>query len=288
VLSDCVPGFEVSTARRLKEVRTLAQQKPVRSYRLKYQTADGLSLLSQVTEVGNDGLTLPSVSFSYTRSATAMQAKNMTRAPANLPTVAGTDADLVDMNGDGFVDILHAAQGAHTVALNVSGQRFALPVPMANAPSVALSGGNVTLADMNGDGFVDLVAKEGNTADAFRYFEGDGKGAFRSGKSFSNAPNFSLSEANVRLVDIDKDGRVDALQVVGQNWYWYRNAGDGSWESGVTLSPPPGMSAIALEDARYKLVDVNGDRLVDIAFVRSGSLTWWPATAGESLASREA
>ncbi len=269
-------GFEVTTAKRLMEIKTFAAGKEVRRYALRYEMSETLSLLKSVTEFGVDGLALPTVSFTYTALPQNGRMQAMAQVPAAIPGPGSGDVELADMNGDGFADVLLTAQGAHTVSLNQGGLRFAASQALPSSPSVALGSSEVTLADMNGDGFTDLVAKLGNTVDAFRYFPGDGKGGWRPSETFTNAPDFAVGSANVRLVDFDRDGRVDAVQATSAGWYWYRNGGGGRWDAPVALPLPPGMTTISFDDARFQFGDFNGDRIADLVFVGNGSIAWWP------------
>jgi len=73
---------------------------------------------------------------------------------------AGTD-ELVDVDGAGFPDLLHAETGAHGYQLNQGGLCFDPRLAMPWSPSLALSANGVEVADLDGDGLPDLVARSG-------------------------------------------------------------------------------------------------------------------------------
>ncbi len=274
---DYKAGFPVTTARRLRAVRMYAQDALVRSYRLDYDAPNGLSLLVGVTETGSDGVTsLPTVTFEYSKIAGARQPFTMQRVPAAIPGPSASDDELIDLNGDGYPDALHAALSGHTVAYNEGGLRFATPVSLTSSPSVALSSPGVQVADLDGDGFSDLIAKLGTTVGSFKFFPNTARGAWGGSVIFTNAPAFAFEDPNVRMLDFDHDGLTDVAQSTSSGLSLWRNRGDGSWEGPTAAPLPPGMTSLSFTDPRLKLADMNGDRLVDLVMVRTGSIRYWP------------
>ncbi len=77
------------------------------------------------------------------------------------------------------------------------------------SPSLALSTTGVQLADMDGDGAIDLVAKSGT--DDFRYFPGASATSFGTPVQIATAPNFTFEDPDTRLADMDGDRRTDVI-----------------------------------------------------------------------------
>jgi RHS repeat-associated protein len=274
VLTDYKPGFKTQVGRRLTNIRVSGKGAALWRYELQYAMGTGLSLLSAVRMYGEDDTSsLPALTFEYTGMASGMQVKAMTQGPALLPG-SNDDSELTDFDGDGFPDIVLASTAQHQWARNVGGLRFAAPVPIPNAPNVSLATAGVELADMNADGVADLLAK--TSANAFRYYPATGKGAWAASVALNASASFQLEDGATRLADLDFDKFPDVMRVTNNTVSWWRNNGQGDFEAPVTLSPLPGQTTVDFSDGRFKLVDVNGDRLVDIAFLRSGSILYWP------------
>lgn len=278
VLTDYRPTFRTTLARRLKSIRVGANGSLVRRYELGYQMGTGLSLLSTVTMYGDDDATaMPPLSFDWTPfTFSAARVASMTGAPATLPG-ASPDVELTDVDGDAFPDLLEATTGGHRWWRNTGGGTFGASQPMSNAPNVALGTAGVELTDLDGDGRADLIARTGTTPSAFRYFPSTGEGGWGSSVVFSNNPSFAVEDGTTRFVDLDGDRRPDAFRLTASSVSWWRNNGDGSWAAPETLPQLGGQTTLDFTDPRVKLADVNGDRLTDVVFVRSGSFTWWPA-----------
>ena len=132
------------------------------------------------------------------------------------------------------------------------------------------------LADMNGDGIVDLVSKLAPGTGDFVYFPNRGSGDWGSATRFQNNPAFSFEDPGVRLIDFDGDGLVDVMQTTPTEYFYFRNNGDGSWAD-PTSGPPIAAQPIVFSDPQVRLADMNGDRLIDLVYVRAGSVVYWPS-----------
>src|SRR4051812_17420626 len=121
VLTDFRAGFGITTARRLASVRMTAGGAQVRRYQLQYaavMTTSVTSKLASVTMYGTDDRTsLPTLSFGYTGfDSGTQQVVPIANPPAF--TLADSNTEIADFDGDGTMDLVHTALGRHEVAIN--------------------------------------------------------------------------------------------------------------------------------------------------------------------------
>ncbi len=184
----------------------------VRSYALSYDNTDNHSRLVKVHMTGADGVTaMPDLSFEYTdvSLAAAGQVTAMTTPPGR--STSDKDVTLADLNGDSLPDLLVGKAGAFISYVNQDGTAWQAASDWAtsDSPSVSLSSTGVQLADMDGDGAIDLVIKSGT--DDFRYLPGVDAQHFGTAVSITTVPNFTFEDPDVRLADMDGDRRTDVV-----------------------------------------------------------------------------
>jgi RHS repeat-associated protein len=282
-LVDHHAGFGVASSRRLKTVRVFLGEARYRRYALAYDATAPFSLLASVTVFGVDDETkLPSLSFAYSRFEPAAKAlTHVADAPTLLP---GTfpDAELADFDADGYPDIVVAQADAHFFYRNKAGLGFEPRRDLPQPPSVAVSTAGVELSDVDGNGTIDLVAKEGFTAASFKYYPNAGRGRWEAPVVFGNNPSFGVEDGQTRLVDLSGDRLPDAFRVTpsagaaGAVATFWLNGGDGTWSEARSVDLPAGATALDFADPRVKLADFTGDGLLDLGFVRTGSVLVWP------------
>ena len=169
-----------------------------------------------------------------------------------------------DFNGDGYPDIAVTDATDSAVAILLNQQCPLLPLQQcAFAAPVSISTGAYPLAiataDMNADGFLDLVVVNGDSY-SVSVLLGDGKGGFTPAVPQSG-PNFSTGTlpAGVVLGDFNQDGRLDIVTMNTSGSYSYlRQAAVAQIvlttdlanpiygqapNLTATLNPPPGSAA---------------------------------------------
>lgn len=159
-----------------------------------------------------------------------------------------------DLNEDGVPDVVVTSliQGRANYYEGLGGGALAEPVPLVEGETGLEQ---VHLADMNGDGHLDVLLLRTDQAQ-LKLIYGNGTGAF------SNA-NVALAKngmTRVELGDVDGDGDLDA--VVARSFQdevsWYANNGNGTFGAATSV-----VSNFDMPE-RLHVRDVDGDGHVDV------------------------
>ena len=175
------------------------------------------------------------------------------RAPTSIATgLSGTifSLDLMDLNGDGALDLITRRGTEFAVMLGNNNGTFKSPINFFSS-----NGGGFDVADMNGDGVLDIVA--GVTGNVFEVLIGNGNGTFRAGYT-PGAPVGNQSD--VRLADLNGDGYMDVISSqnggVPSNRVFLGN-GNGTFKAGVTFTSVGSLTYLTT-------ADLNGDGKLDM------------------------
>lgn len=285
-------GFEIRTRKRCSGIRThthAGSDRLVRSYHLTYADerpelrtalpANGVSLLSTVTMTGHDGAdteSLPALEVSYsTFEPVERDFIAITGTDLTARSLAHADLELVDLFGQGLPDLLEM-NGQARYWRNLGGT-FDLPRPMHNVPAgLKLGDPAVQLIDADGDGRTDLMV----TRDAWSgYFPLRFGGLWdeRSFRRHGAAPSFNLKDPDVRLVDLDGNGVIDAVRFGTRVECFFNDPIEG-WHRTrfVERRALDDFPNVDLSDPRVRWADVSGDGLMDIVLIHDGSVEYWP------------
>ena len=288
VFTDYTYGAACTTSQRLESVQVFHGARLVRTYRLGYRAGLLYSLLSSVDMQGEDGLSLPRLSFDYlAESAGGGRLTTFKNVPPLDGLIEGW-AELEDVNADGLPDLLTGKSGDYRYYENLDGRSFGDAKRLQNSPDHALDEAGVVVADLNGDGFRDLLHSQG---DHFRYYPGGDisagvfKGYGKPSELSSSSDSFFFTDAEVKLSDQNGDGRIDLLwQKPGQDG-WLLNGKDNVLREQPVAELP---SDVDFDDPLLSFADFNGDGLADlirkeIGFESSRLRVWFGLGHGEYL-----
>lgn len=184
----------------------------------------------------------------------------------SIPNVNWSDPNLrlIDLSGDGHADILITEHQAFTWYPSIAKQGYAQsekvkqPFDEEQGPALIFADQDqsIYLADMSGDGLVDLVRiRNGEVC----YWPNSGYGKFGAKITFDNSPTFDRQEqfnqSRLRLTDIDGSGRSDIIYLHADEIKIYFN------ESGNRLSDPHSITQFPAIDnlSQVTTVDLLGD-----------------------------
>ncbi len=169
-----------------------------------------------------------------------------------------TSVNAADVDGDGWVDVLSASYSDDKIAWYRNGGGSP-PTWTANTiASVADSAMSVFAADVDGDGWMDVLSASSND-DKIAWYKNSG-GSPPSWTTY-NISTVADVARSVYAADVDGDGRVDVLSASDNDRKiaWYRNGGG----SPVTWTPYI-ISSAANGAVSVFATDVDGDGWVDV------------------------
>jgi RHS repeat-associated protein len=266
VLTGYQTGFGITTADRVSEVRVFTDYgataprldgQPsdsdgrllVRAYKLTYKEDWLHSLLEEVQLLGKDNdpdTGLPPVRFEYQE------------------VTGGTDF----VPGLGYVN----------------GEVRSL----AGSPGGSIGDGRRDLLDVDGDGLADVFETDPTAPGALmKYYLNTGDALPNAPIAFGSAPSLQLSNTNVQLLDLDGDGRVELVHMPHIGSYSiYRlecapvaagQTGDRrqcSWSLFGSIPANPSID-LTTDAAEIRLVDLNGDHLIDVVRTTGTQMQHW-------------
>jgi RHS repeat-associated protein len=295
--SDYRSGFEIRTNLRCKSIDLYLlkpQVQPIKSYRFRHEYSE-FSRISLLKEIGLVALNkkdngddnhdepveetfLPPITFEYTKfDPTSKKCEIFKDSNSPPPNLSSRDVTLIDFEGSGLPGILEMKGGTARFWSNNGGLVWSSPKTIKEIPLRAdLGHDNLVLADMDGNGMVDLLVTDRQTSG---YFPGIIHG-WSEMVRYSQSPSFALNDPNSRLLDINGDGKIDMMHSDEKAFYYYINNGNKGWQFLPILirriKDLEKFPDVDLSDYHIRLADVVGDGRSHLVQVYSGRIVYWP------------
>jgi RHS repeat-associated protein len=296
-------GFEMRTYRLCKRVlmfhdfEELGGKTLVRSLDFEYDTSNNnieqateLTYLTGILQKGyvkiQDGYSqksLPKITFDYQWLKWNKEIKNVSKESLiHSPVGLSDNYQWVDLYNEGVNGILtEQANGWYyksNLGENEDGVNFSHAQAVIPKPSfTGLSNGVLTLQDLEANGEKQLVV---NSPGLQGYFELNDEGNWQPFKAFLKTLNINLKDPNIRMLDVNGDGKPEVVLSDQGAFWWWENDGNTGYDSPELATKPydeeRGAAIIfADQEQRIFLADMCGDGLTDIVRIRNGEICYW-------------
>lgn len=313
--SDYRAGFEIRTTRLCSRVLLFhyfnLDELPggsalIKSLNFQYDTCDkeGFTFLKSITAYGYIKKPEPDGTYAYTyknfpptefeyqkhewnREVITLLSEELVHAPSGIDE---QQYQLIDLFNEGLPGILtEQANGwfykhnlgdwnfeqKKLVSTKLSFEQAKLVSPK---PSFIGLGRQLQLMDLDADGGKQLVTLSTEPKGYFELTEEEEWQVFRT---FNNLPNINIQDANIRMIDLNGDGRPEVLITEDNVFTWYESAGRKGFERvHKTVNPfdeerGPHIVFADLKQTIF-LADMSGDGMTDIVRIRNGEICYWP------------
>ncbi|MFG6093890.1 SpvB/TcaC N-terminal domain-containing protein [Leptothoe sp. ISB3NOV94-8A] len=282
-------GFVIETRFRAQRIRVISHRngtRELRRYELEYEEPipRKLSLLKRVTMAagtGNNYVVMPTVTFDYSKLSYEKQDAITFTSRDGLvpPNLTNPNISLVDLTGDGLPDFVTSDEFSLSYWRNLGNGQWAAPTPLAGVSTqIQLGAPTVQFADLEGNGTADLLIGSNLSG----YFPNAASADWENPIIYENGFSlpFDLTDPNLRLVDIDGDGRVDAIYSDSDSFQIFFNRGREGWKQEAQVVRREFNDSewpnVFFSDDRIRFADMTGDGLMDIVMVDSGEIFYWP------------
>ncbi|HET8774379.1 MAG TPA: SpvB/TcaC N-terminal domain-containing protein, partial [Thermoanaerobaculia bacterium] len=194
--------------------------------------------------------------------------------------IDGARYRFVDLDGEGMSGVLTEQGGAWWYKRNEGAGAFAPPHRVERLPSLAnLAAGRQQMVDLDGDG---RLALADFSPPAPGFFERTPDADWRPFEAFRSLPNIGWSDANLRFVDLDGDGRADVLITEHDAIAWYPSLGEDGFDAKrvvpKSVDEERGPRVVFADGTQsIHVADMSGDGLQDLVRVRNGEVCYWPS-----------
>ncbi len=185
--------------------------------------------------------------------------------------IFGTGSAMVDLDGDGYLDLVLNESAERVVAYRNVGSNAPLDVASFTPPlavtTPGLAGTDLAAGDLDGDGRPDLVVNNGLSIGILRGTGNVEAELFSPPVLLQNVPGYQR-----HLADLDGDGRLEIICIGNGAIQILRNLGTGPGLSPASFSAPIRLNLG--EDAQFLAVgDLDGDGRPDLVTASAASYT---------------
>lgn len=295
--SDYKAGFEIRSTRLCKRVLLFHNFKElpgssalVKSFNFEYDTTteEDFSFLKSITIHGyikqSDGTytnkNLPPIVFEYqkhdwNKDIQTISSESLIHAPVGLDE---SEYQFTDLFNEGLSGILTEQATGWYYKHNTGDGKFEPAKLVSPKPSFAGLGSQFQLLDLDSDGGKQLVNLN---AEPKGYFELTDDDEWQLFKTFSDLPNINIGDPNTRMLDLNGDGKPEALITEDHIFTWYESEGRKGFKNIHKTAKPFDEEVgphIVFSDPKQTifLADMSGDGLTDIVRIRNGEVCYWP------------
>ncbi|HVK72609.1 MAG TPA: SpvB/TcaC N-terminal domain-containing protein, partial [Kofleriaceae bacterium] len=279
-------GFVVHTYRRVRRIvcfHDVPALGPapvaVSALELTYDLHDAGARLRSLCRVGyRDGAIGRSAALTVSHAAAGVSDELATTTP--VPVSARHR--LVDLYGEGLPGVLYQGDRGWLYQANRGGGQFAEPALVGAVPNLQAA---TSLGDLDRDGDTELAITSGRLAGAFAFDRENRR--WDGFRPFARWPRIEALAGRTFWVDLNGDGRTDAVVARGDGLTWFPSRTGPLDEGGAELDDPivvpwpsgaeqaPGIGPDPAHDLYF--ADMTGDGLADLVRVRYGSIEYWPS-----------
>jgi len=283
-------GYDRAWTQRISRIETWASDSSGRrvlsTLDLTYQQAWNASRLTSVTLTGEDGTTMPTMSFDY-HNFLDDKPSQWSMESVGASRVLTPGFRWIDIDGDALPDLVRVDRpGAWEWYPNLDGGGFGEPQPLDGAPSFDGTVADWIFADLDGDGRRDIVLRtdDGTLRWQRNLGDGDGEPSFDRLDEVGVSLPVALRDERLIVDDINGDGRIDFMyEVAGALWVVTsstelspttgRREEALGWEPATSIAmmnpetSPSGVVGLAQVNLRadgVRFADFNGDGLTDL------------------------
>ncbi|MCX7568168.1 cysteine peptidase family C39 domain-containing protein [Sulfitobacter sp. F26169L] len=207
------------------------------------------------------------------------------RALEHTPNLFETAAAIADQDGDGRTEVATlVGRDAGQWARSDDGAGWQAFQPLLHQPRVDFGGAVVAFADLNGDGYSDLLVERGDYFDWYPAEEDRGFApARRLMKPGGAVVGLNGTHASFMWADMTGDGLADLVQLLPGNVTYWPHLGQGRFAPPVVMEDAPGLP-VPIDRNRVQLVDLTQNGRADLIEIGEGELRIWHNLSGNGFA----
>ncbi len=203
--------------------------------------------------------------------ASSNDSLSFTAADIATSAIGAYDVHVADMDGDGDLDIVSASQNDSTIAWY---ENDGAANPSWSAADIATSADGalgVHVADMDGDGDLDIVSAS-LSDDTIAWYENNG--AADPTWTAADIATSADGAYDVKVADMDGDGDLDIVSASRYDstiaWYENNGAADPTWTAANIATSAAGVSELHVAD-----MDSDGDLDIVSASSNDNTIAWY-------------